>query len=595
VWHVDFSAKTIGGTAELHLEWHSTNAADRAIRLDSRALAVQHASVDGHAAAFEFLPANEHLGTPLLVRLPDALGAPKPGQRLAVRIAYHTAPDAAAIQWLAPEQTADKKHPYVFTQCQAIHARSLLPCQDTPAVKITYKAAVTVPAALTALMSALALGEPSLDAAAHTRTFRFEQPRAIPSYLIGVAVGDVVSRAIGPRAAVWSEASVVDKAAFEFAETEAYVQAGEALFGPYVWGRYDQLVMPPSYPYGGMEQPCMALMTPTLLAGDKSLADVVAHEIGHCWFGNHVGNRGWDHFWLNEGFTVFAERAIVGHVHGAARRDFSAHLGRKALRRSVELFGEQHEFTKLVPNVDGVDPDDAFSSVPYEKGFTLLDHLASVVGRAEFIDFLKQYVLHFGGKTLTSDEFKAFFLDKFAAKSAEIAAKVDWDAWFHKPGMPPVLPALDLSLSTSVTELAAAWHAFDAKGAAEPAADAGKAFIAGQTMLFLDELIDHAPLKAPTLAKIDAAFALSASGNSEIRFRFYMLGLASGYEASIEGAIQLATSQGRMKFTRPLYRELAKKHRELAVSTFKKHWRSYHPICAKMVTKDLGLNAADLQ
>jgi leukotriene-A4 hydrolase len=593
-WRVEFSTKRIIGAVELHMNWKSSDKSHRLVRLDSRALTVLAAQVDGREASFELLPSNEHLGTPLVVRLPDDVPTPAVNQRVTLRIAYHTAPDAAAIQWLASEQTAGKKHPYLFTQCQAIHARSLLPCQDTPAIKVSYKAAVTVPAELTALMSALAIGEPSTDAAAGTRTFRFEQPRPIPTYLFALAVGDLAPRTIGPRSAVWSEPSVVDSAAFEFSETEAYVQAGEALFGPYVWGRYDQLMMPPSYPYGGMENACMAFMTPTLIAGDKSLADVVAHEIGHCWFGNFVGTKGWEHFWLNEGFTVFAERAIIGHVHGAARRDFSAHLGRKALRRSVELFGEQHEFTKLVPNIDGIDPDDAFSSIPYEKGFTLLDFLASVVGRGEFAEFLKQYVARFGGKTLTSDEFKAFFLDKFAAKSAVIAAKVDWNAWFHQPGMPPVLPTLDLSLSAAVTELAAAWHAFDAKGGAEPAANAGKDFIAGQVMLFLDELIDHAPLKHATLAKIDAAFALGASGNTEIRFRFYMLGLASDYEPVIDGAINLATTQGRMKFTRPLYRELAKKHRERAVSTFKTHWRTYHPICSKMVTKDLGLNATEL-
>jgi leukotriene-A4 hydrolase len=579
-WSVSFESRTLTGSATLRMRVLDSSL--RTVVLDSRDLRVTAASVNGHATSFALGDTHAAIGTPLSVALPATV-QPSAGDVLTLELAYSTSPDAAALQWLTPEQTAGKKLAYLFSQAQAIHSRTMFPNQDTPACKITYSAEVTVEKPYVALMSALRDGD-AIDNGA-TRTFKFKQPRGMPSYLCAIAVGDLVSRAVGPRSDIWAEPSQVDAAAAEFAETEQFIAAGEKLFGPYQWQRYDMLMLPPSFPYGGMENTNLTFLTPTLIAGDRSLADVVAHEAAHSWFGNDVSTKGWEHFWLNEGFTVFAERAIMGEVHSAARRDFSAALGRKALRGSIELFGATHEYTKLVQQLDGIDPDDAFSSVPYEKGFSLLNFLAHVVGRDNFIAFLKAYVAKFTGKSLETDEFKAFFLEHFAAQRAAIDAAVDWNQWLHQPGPPPVLAPLDTSLSDAVSDLSARWLSFDQGTGAEPAADAGAAFFAGQTELLLDHLSEHTPLKAATLAKLDAAFQLSKSGNAEIKFRWFQISCPH----TIDAAITFVTSVGRMKYVRPLYRTLNKHNHELALATFERAKQQYHPICAKMVAKDFGI------
>lgn len=234
---------------------------------------------------------------------------------LIVRIDYETSNRASGLQWLTPEQTLGKQHPYLFSQCQAIHARSVLPCQDTPAVKFTYEATVEHPKELTALMSALVEKK-------ETGVTKFKQEVPIPAYLLAIAIGDLVSRPLGPHSNVWAEAGIVDAAAEEFSETDKMLKTASDICGPYVWKQYDLLVMPPSFPFGGMENPCLTFVTPTVLAGDKSLADVVAHEIAHSWTGNLVTNKNFEHFWLNEGFTVFVETKIVGRLQGNKERDF---------------------------------------------------------------------------------------------------------------------------------------------------------------------------------------------------------------------------------------------------------------------------------
>lgn len=260
-----------------------------------------------------------------------------------------------------------KKAPYLFTQCQAIHARSLVPCQDTPSVKLTYSAQITVPGSLRALMSAIQIGE---NLGGENNTYSFEQKIAIPSYLIALAVGNLKGIQVGPRSTVWSEPEVVEAAAWEFQGTEEFIKVGESLLTPYVWGVYDLLLLPASFPYGGMENPCiyfkftlgLTFVTPTLLAGDRSLVDVVAHEISHSWMGNLVTTRNWEHFWLNEGFTVFVERKIAGRLHGREMLEFDAIIGLKALKESVKHFEEikRPEFSVLCPKLKDQDPDDAY-------------------------------------------------------------------------------------------------------------------------------------------------------------------------------------------------------------------------------------------
>ncbi len=369
-----------------------------------------------------------------------------PGTPERITLEYETTDKCTAVQWLTPAQTVGKKHPYLFTQCQAIHARSIFPCQDTPAVKITYSAQVTVPDGLTALMSALPLSFVG-------NVFSFDQPVKIPSYLVALAVGNLKGIKVGPRSTVWSEPEVVEAAAWEFADTESFISTGESILTPYVWGVYDLLLLPASFPYGGMENPCLTFVTPSLLAGDRSLVDVVAHEIAHSWMGNLVTTKNWEHFWLNEGFTMFIERKIIGRLHGNASLHFSAIIGYSSLKETIERYNSmgRPEFTCLCPKLVNEDPDDAFSDVPYEKGYNFLFYLETLLGGPSvFEPYLKAHVENFAHKSITTDDFKEFlfeFYQKFDASKISLLSSVDWNTWLYTPGLPKNVNQFDDTLA----------------------------------------------------------------------------------------------------------------------------------------------------
>jgi leukotriene A-4 hydrolase/aminopeptidase len=399
---------------------------------------------------------DHRFGSALNVTLPTSY---KKDKQLDLIVEYETTSECGALQWLEPSQTVGKQYPYLFTQCQAIHARSLLPVQDSPSIKLTYSASIRVPKPLKALMSALSTGETTSENGKST-IYQFEQRTTMPSYLIALVVGNLEGRKIGPRSTVWSEPEVVEKAAWEFTDTEKFIATGESLLTPYEWGRYDLLVLPGSFPYGGMENPCLTFVTPTLLAGDRSLVDVVAHEIAHSWMGNLVTTKNWEHFWLNEGWTMFIERKIIGRLHGEAARQFSSILGVKSLKKDVDLFGHTHPYTALCPKLDGVDPDDVFSSVPYEKGYNLLYYLEQLLGGPSvFEPYMKEHVKQFAGKSITTDDWKKLLYDYMREHHGEakvaLLDKVDWHAWFYSPGMPPVTNQYDTTLADACIKLAA--------------------------------------------------------------------------------------------------------------------------------------------
>jgi len=535
----------------------------------------------------------EPFGAALVVTIPPAFR--HKGTIFTVRIAYATRPSSSAIQWLPPAQTAGKKHPYLFTQCQAIHARSLLPCQDTPGNKCPYRAIVSVPAPLVALMSALSTGQPTPDAAAGTITYSFHQPVPMSSYLVALAVGALEKRAIGPRSDVWSEKEMVDAGAHEFADTEKFIAAAEAICGPYVWTRYDVLLLPPSFPYGGMENPCLTFVTPTLLAGDRSLANVVAHEIAHSWMGNLVSPTTWEHFWLNEGFTVFLERKIVRALHGDKHQHLHAILGYKALEDSVDRYGHDHPFTVLNVKLAGVDPDDAFSSVPYEKGFNLLWYLEQLVGGPAVMDpFLRAHCKRFEFSATTSQEWRDFFVTymKEHAVPDSVLNQIDWEAWLHKPGMLPVAPRFDTSLVDAAHSLAAALM----EGKAQPSADDFKGWSSNQLVIFLQAIVDAQKDAGPApfaalLQRIDELHHLTQSRNAEVRFKWLTACVRAGLDYVFPAVVSFLTEQGRMKFVRPLYLDLfrSEKGKQLAIDTFQAHRAQYHSIAAKMIAKDLGV------
>ncbi|XP_014235450.1 leukotriene A-4 hydrolase [Trichogramma pretiosum] len=508
-----------------------------------------------------------------------------------IKIQYRTSQDSTALQWMSPEQTAGGKHPYLFSQCQAIHARSMLPCQDTPYVKSTYSAEVRAPAELNVLMSAIKEDILPLHDEQSTKVHVFNQPLPVPSYLIALAVGALVSKKIGPRTKVWTEQELLDKAAYEFEETEKMLQTAEEICGKYVWGIYDLLILPPSFPYGGMENPCLTFVTPCLLAGDRSLANVVAHEIAHSWTGNLVTNENFEHFWLNEGFTVFLERKIIGRMYGEKVRHFAALMGLQQLKDEILTMGESNPLTNLIPSLVGIDPDDAFSSIPYEKGHTFLFYLEELLGGPEeFEPFLKKYIEKYRYKSLNTNTWKEFLYKYFSSKT-EILDKVNWDAWFNKPGTPPVIPNYDTTLANEYRALADKWIANNADSIFNH--DDIKDWTSNLKEAFLSELVlSNKSLTIDQMKLMDELYGFGSTQNSEIRFNWLRLCLKSKWEEKVDETLEFATSQGRLKFVRPLFRDVYawEEMRQRAIDVFMANKDKMMFVTREMVAKDLHLS-----
>jgi len=580
---VDFSRQVLSGHVLLSLTKVDKEA--DVVILDVNKLDIHSIKDEATGASLEY-----EVGSPSCCGEKLEIKLPSSGVALKIRVSYTTSPSCSALQWLTPEQTAGKKHPYVFSQCQAIHCRSMVPCQDTPGVKAPYSAVITAPAELTVLMSAVRGDIEPAKTGVDKKLFHFTQKVPIQSYLIAIAVGALESRKIGPRSHVWSEAEFVDKAAFDFSETETMLKTAEDLCGPYVWGIYDILVLPPSFPFGGMENPCLTFATPTLLSGDKSNADVIAHEIAHSWTGNLVTNVNFEHFWLNEGFTVFTERKIKGRMEGEPSRHFSAILHWKDLEEAVmKNLGETNPLTALVPKLAGIDPDDAFSVVPYEKGSTFLWYLEDLVGGgAVFEPFLKAYYTKFAYKSIDSEAFKSYFLEYFS--SNEEVKKIDWNTWFNSPGMPIYRPKFDDSLAKDCWELAEKWQKLDPSKELPPKQEF-EAFSPDQKQEFLGTLINAPPLEHSKLEAMASLYDLFNSSNVEIEFRWIRLGLKAKWEPSVAPALVLATVQGRMKFVRPLFRDVYAwpEKRQEAIDTYMAHKGEMMHVCAEMVAKDLHI------
>ncbi|KAF4676656.1 hypothetical protein FOL47_005607 [Perkinsus chesapeaki] len=545
------------------------------------------------------------LGTPLRITLPPTCLA---GQQLFVRVAYATSSDSSALQFLTKEQTSGGKYPFLFSQCEAIHARAMVPLQDGCNCKVTYSARIRAPTELFCLMSAIrqtsgghrcqppndfgvSTTPPAFSGLWSAHTFR--QDVAIPPYLIAIVCGELAGRRLGPRSTVWAEPSVVDKAQWEFEETEKILSTAEELCGPYRFGVYDLFVVPPSFPYGGMENPCLTFVTPTLLAGDRSQVDVIANEIAHSWSGNLVTNRNWEHFWLNEGMTCFIERKIVERCFGEERGALRAESGWQALTQCAERIGPDHNFTCLVPDLSsGVDPDDSFSTVPYEKGASLLWYLQELVGGHEiFQSFVQKYFNAFAGSTVTSQQFANFFMQEFKDK---IPQQPDWQKLFYTPGMPEYKPPYDPQPVEAATALAVEWEKAAHNGSIPECAGV-REWPSAKKCIMLNTLINDGKFEegryaAEVVKKMNDAYGF-LNTNCEVRCDFIQLALSSGWDGAKQEAVKLVTEQGRMKFTRTLYRALAQVDPDLAKRTFEEHKLFYHPICRKMVQKDLGLES----
>jgi leukotriene-A4 hydrolase len=547
---VDFTTRRLHAQATLTLRQASAGPLD----LDTRDLEVD-AVVDGegHALSFLLSPPEPILGSRLRVEL-------RPGVRQ-LTVHYRTSPQASALQWLTPAQTAGGQAPYLFSQCQAIHARSVVPLQDTPGLRITYEAELTVPRELRAVMAAGFVGrEERGDEAVE----RYAMPQPIPPYLLAFAVGNLASRELGPRSRVWAEPEVLPRAAAEFTDVDAMLRAAETLFGPYDWERFDLLTMPPSFPYGGMENPRLTFLTPTLLAGDKSLVSVVAHELAHSWTGNLVTNATAEHFWLNEGFTVFAERRIVEALQGPDVAALHATLGRRALEAAVRHFKDHPQLTALRTHLTGVDPDEAFSQVPYEKGYLFLRALEDAVGRPAFDDFLRRYLQAHRFQALTTEQFLTFVEAHLPGALAQVGA----ERYLHQPGIPPGAPHAHSERLERLERL---------RGRAASPEDV-KDWTPAEWQLYIEWLPEGAPRSL--LHQLEERFHLSRSHNPEVLASWLTVAIKSGWEPALDRAQTFLGEVGRMKYLKPLYGALVAtpSGKTLARELFTRYGTRYHPI-----------------
>jgi aminopeptidase N len=562
---VDFREQRLRGQCTLHFAERGSGPLD----LDTRDLAIdQVMDLSGRPLPFTLHEPEPILGARLRVQLPE--------NSEGVRIRYATSPGATALQWLEPAQTEGRKHPFLFSQCQAIHARSVAPLQDSPRFRIRYAAELTVPQELRALMAAAFEGR--VHAGPGEATDRYHMPQPIPPYLLALAVGELVTLPLSQRCAVWAEPSVVESAAWEFEGVEEIMVEAEGLFGPYDWDRFDLLVMPPSFPYGGMENPRLTFLTPSLLAGDRSLVTVVAHELAHAWTGNLVTNASADDFWLNEGFTVYAERRILEALQGVEARELHASIGRHELEVALQRFSARPQLTRLRNDLRGVDPDDAFSSVPYEKGYLLLRHLEETAGRPAWDAFVRKYLARFRFQSVTTLD----FLDALEAELPGLGAKAQVAAFLYEPGVPEFAPKPRSERLTQVQALARR----AGLGQLPAAADIAQ-LNPTELLLFLQALPHYTAKEA--IAGLRPVLEPEVH-SLEIQVAWLTAALRAGDEPSLEYAERVLAQTGRMKYLRPLYSELA--HREEtraeAERIFARVKETYHPIARQSVERILS-------
>ncbi|MBT8088403.1 MAG: M1 family metallopeptidase, partial [Gammaproteobacteria bacterium] len=501
--NVDFDARSLRGTATLHLSRVEASAAE--IVLDTRdltidAVEVVSAASDAIAAEYRFGTKDDSKGTPLIIELPDSVGGE---HKIALRIRYATSPASTALQWLPPALTAGGEHPMVFSQSQTIHARSWVPLQDTPAVRITYEALIKTPPELLAVMSAN--NEPDTP---RDGEYRFDMPQPIPPYLLAIAVGNLYFAPIGARTGVYAEPELLDASVYEFADTEDMLVQAEQLFGPYDWGRYDLLVLPPSFPYGGMENPRLSFITPSLLAGDRSLVSVIAHELAHSWSGNLVTNATWRDGWLNEGMTSYMESRLMEVIYDKDRVDEERVLSYQELL--LDFQNVPPNMQALAPRLDGGDADDFQGTIHYHKGQLLLQYLENAFGRDQFDEFLGNYFRTFAFQTITTERFLEFLDANLLSVVESTVSREDVEQWLYEPGLPDDAPVPTSATLTAAAAVASRWASGELDTAAIPIAD----WSAQATVHFINSL--PADLEDERLGELDAALGLSKTRNAEI-------------------------------------------------------------------------------
>ena len=566
---VNFDAKVLDGIATIDFERVKPDA--DILVLDTKDLLIKSVRnfADGKPESesdYEIDPADKVLGEALRIQLTDETDQ--------VLISYRTSPKAEGLQWLSPEQTAGKKHPFLFSQAQALNARTMAPLQDTPAVRMTYSATLRVPDGLLPLMSA------SQGAKDENGEYRFEMPQPIPSYLLAIAVGDIKFKPINDHIGVYAEEYILDAAAEEFSETPQMEEANTKLYGPYRWGRYDLIVLPPSFPYGGMENPRLSFLTPTLVAGDKSLTNVVAHELAHSWSGNLVTNSSWRDAWLNEGFTSYVENRVMEELYGERRAVMEQLLDMEGLKRAISE-APRPELTHLKLPKDMTHPDEAFTLVTYIKGANFLFFLEDRFGREAFDPFLKAWFNDNAFGAVTTEDFLTYLHENLHKDNMDAVTKAEIDAWVYGPGLPDTARKPQSDAFDDVEAVAIKWFEDGDMKALETAS---QSWSTHEWLHFLNGLPEASQEQ---FAELDAAFKFTGTQNAETAFAWYMQAIKGGYEPAMLELENFLMTVGRGKFIYRLYGALKNSEREdlqfWAQDIYEAARPGYHPIAQRRI------------
>jgi leukotriene-A4 hydrolase len=565
--NIDFKKKEIRAVANWHIEQIKRTSK---LIMDVNSLQIDSVKSGKRKLNWNYKPLNDLLGGPLTIDI-------TPSDKV-ISIYYKTKASGRALQWLTPAQTANKKSPYLFTQCQAIMARSIIPCFDVPAQRFTYAADVQTPKGMMALMSA---DNPKIKSA--SGKYHFDMKIPIPSYLFALAVGDIAYQGFDKKCGVYAEPNVLRKAAKELEDMPKMIEAAEKLAGPYGWGRYDVLILPPSFPFGGMENPKLTFATPTILAGDKSLVNLIAHELAHSWSGNTVTNANWDELWINEGFTTYFERRITEATTSKDYVDMLWELSYQDLVADVQDYGAEHPYTALKVNLNNEDPDESFSNVPYEKGAHLLKLMEQTIGRKDFDIFLLKYFKDNAFQPMTTDVLLSYMNDNLFQKDLSVMDKIKLNDWIFKPGIPDNIPRVDRVKFNNIDNLCLQLNK-SYTNAKEVLSKPLINWSTNESLYFLRKITETT--NADQMKALDKAFLFTDITNSEIAFQWYFMALKHKYEPTYPKIEVFLNTVGRTKFVRPLYKEMLKGDTEMqarAKRIFASAEKMYHPATVKII------------